>query len=587
MLRHSQATLQARVPLLLAVLFCVPACSTSYWSSNADREVYGIIESKQVALLGSQQPFNIDTPYSKSDPQEIEAIEIIAERNVKDLRRIDVEKAIELSIENRREYQSEKENLYLVGMDLTRARHDYEPRFGAGSQAAIENLDPVDGPESRVGTVRSRAGFNKLMRNGGVLAVDVAQDLFKVFLGGGGSSPTTTFLAARLHRPLLRGAGPVASENLTQRERNVAYAIRSFSRFQKRNALDIVTGYCRILQEKDRVRNEYFNYRNIIAFTERAAELAQDRLPRFQVDQARQDELRARNRYVLAINSYRTLVDNYKITLGLPVGGELFFDDSVLRELEVGGLTPVPLGEDDAIRIAIDHRLDLLNEIDRFEDAQRKIVVAANAFRPELNLLANFDIQSNSGRNYSNFDPDVYRSRIGLDLDLPLDNLAARNDFRRAEIDFERQLRQLSLALDRLHQDVRSGLRGLALARERFEIQLNALTLANQRVEAVNLLLETARAETRDLLEARNDQLSARNALTSALIDYHLTRLEFLNDLGIFDPTHPRFWVENPKLPAISGNIADGDPVRQAVPTPKDSLVTPELLFQEPSPASE
>jgi len=586
MSRIHKATRFIHTLLLPAVLAMLPACSTQYWSANADREIYGILESKQVKLLGESQDFTIDTPHSEADPKEVEAITIIAERKVKDSLKINVDKAIELAVANRREYQAEKENLFLAGMDLTRARHDFAPRFSAGSQAVIDDVDRVDGPDSRQGSLRSRAGFDKVMRTGGVLAVDIAQDIFKFYLGGGGT-PSTTFFSSRLSQPLLRGSGIVATENLNQRERNVAYAIRSFSRYQNRNALDIITAYCRILQEKDRVRNEYFNYRNIIAFTERATELAQDRLPRFQVDQARQDELRARNRYVLAINSYRTVVDNFKLTIGLPIGGELFFDDSVLRGLESGGLTPVPLDEESAIELAIAMRLDMINEIDRFEDAQRKVAVAADAFRPGLNIFASFDIQSNSGRNYSNFDPDVYRSRVGLDLDLPLDNLAARNNFRRTEIEFERQLRQLSLALDRLHLDVRSGLRGLALARERHEIQQNALLLANQRVEAVNLLLETARAETRDLLEARNDQLGARNALTSALIDYHLTRLEFLHDLGLFDPSRADFWSVNPNLPTISGKKSATASVGQAAAVRKESLMTPELLFKEPSPASE
>lgn len=564
---------------MFAAFLVLPACSTQYWSKNADSDVYGILHNKEMKLLGDAKPFDIKTPHSDQDPKEIEAISIITERKSAESRTIDLETALELSVTHRREYQTEKENLYLVGLDLTRARHDFSPRFNAGSQAALDDINFTEGNDIRQGAIRSRAGFDKLMNTGGVLAVDIAQDIFRFYFGGG-SAPSTTFLASRLNQPLMRGAGMVATENLTQRERNVAYAIRSFSRFQNRNALDIVTSYSRILQEKDRVRNEYFNYRNIIAFTERAAELAKDRLPRFQVDQARQDELRARNRYVLSVNSYQTLVDNFKLNIGLPLAGELLFDDSVLRSLETGGLTPLPLNEPAAIQLAIDNRLDIINEVDRFEDAQRKLSVAADAFRPGLNLFASFDIQSNSGRNYSNFDPDIYRSRIGVDLNLPLDNLEARNAYRRTEIDFERQLRQLSLALDRLHLDVRSGLRGLDLARERYEIQQNALLLANQRVDAVNLLLETARAETRDLLEARNDQLGARNALTSALIDYHITRLEFLNDLGLFDSSLPRFWVENPPLPEAIASLAKAQPRT-------DSLTTPEALFKEPSPETE
>lgn len=589
MLKSLPALIHASAGLSLLVFTAfLQSCSAPLWSKNADREVYGILRSQEVKLFGQPSEFDIGTPHSSSDRQEIEAVKIITGRREAQDRTINLAEAIDLSVRNRREYQSEKETLYLAGLDLTRARHDFEPRLGAGSQIAVEATDWQDGDDrdTHRTSVRNRAGFSQLLGTGGQLAVDLAQDIFKFHLGGG-SAPPARFLAMRLSQPLLRGSGAVATENLTQRERNVAYAIRTFTRYQKRNALEITTSYYRILQEKDRVRNEYFNYRNLIAFTERASELAQDRLPRFQVDQARQDELRARNRYILAVNSYRNLVDGFKLTLGIPIGGELLLDDSVLQSLASTGLTPLPLDESRALEIAIARRLDLVNEVDRFEDAQRKLVVAADAFRPGLNLFASFSADSRGGRDYSNFNPEVYRSRLGLDIDLPLDNLEARNAYRRSEIDFDRQLRQLELALDRLQLEVRSGLRGLDLARERYEIQQNALSLANQRVEAVNLLLEADRAETRDILEARNDQLAASNAVTSALVDYHLTRLGVLHELGLFDPSLPRFWVENPSLPEIRGNNGGDHRVKPRAIASGDAVITPEELFQESSNANE
>ncbi|MBK1881528.1 TolC family protein [Luteolibacter pohnpeiensis] len=564
----------------------LPACRTSYWSKKADDDVYGILEKKELMLFGKKVEFDINTPHSAKDPKEIEAISIINSRKDTAARHIDLDDALNLFVLHRREYQTEKENLYLTGLALTRARYNFTPQFGASSEAALDTVtqragDGVARDESQQGSIRSRAGFDQLFKTGGTLAVDVAQDIFRFYLGGG-DAPTTGFFSATLTQPLLRGRGKVATENLTQSERDVSYAIRSFTRYQKATALSIITDYCRILQEKDRVRNEYSNYRNIIAFTERATELAKDRLPRFQVDQARQDELRARNRYIVAVNSYRNRIDDFKLTLGIPIGDEITIDDNVLRTLEKAGLPAVSLSPQQALDLAVDDRLDFLNEIDRFEDAKRRIEVAADAFKPGLNLFASANLSSrgsNGRTSYSNFNPDIYRTRIGIDLDLPLDNMDARNSFRRAEINFDRQLRQLSLALDQMNSNLREGLRGLELARQSFEIQKNALQLANQRVEATNLLLEADRAETRDLLEARNDQLTARNALTSALIDYHLTRLNFLHNLGVFDPNDSDFWTQNPKG-TDSRNISPTPPVDDT----QQELVTPDELFQETSP---
>lgn len=569
----------------LAACLLLVSCTTVEWSEKADAEVAGILSQKQKELFGEEVEFDIETPYSDSDPNEIEAIAIIHSRKSASTKRIDLNEALDLAVLHKREYQLEKENLYLAGLALTGARHDFRPHFGAGSQASLDTFTQRAGggnprQTDQQGSLKTRAGFDQLFRSGGTLAVDVAQDIFRFYLGGGGA-PSTRLLAAGLTQPLLRGRGAVVRENLTQRERDVSYEIRSFSRFQQQTALDVITDYCRILQEKDRVRNEYSNYRNLIAFTERATELAKDRLPRFQVDQAKQDELRARNRYIVAVNSYRNRIDQFKLSLGLPIGDDVMIDDSVLRALEAAGLPGVPLDADDALALAVESRLDFLNEIDRFEDSKRKLEVAADAFKPGLNLFVNAELTSrgkNGRTSYSNFDPDAYRTRFGVDLDLPLDNMEARNSFRRAEINFERQLRQLSFGLDRIHSDLRSGLRGLELARQTFEIQQNALELANRRVEASNLLLEADRAETRDLLEARNDQLSARNAMTSALIDYHLTRLNFLHNLGKLQPESQELWTQTPKSKDIRNFSRP-----TSVDTPKQGLISPEELFQEPS----
>jgi outer membrane protein TolC len=568
---------------ILPILALAGGCSPAEWSDRADREVYGILKEKQLTLFGEVIEFDIETPHSESDPKEIEAIEIISDRRRDPAREINLDDALGLAVENRRDYRSEKENLYLTALDLTRARHDFRPRADAGSTVE-HTTDTIDGTAAtprqtdQSAGARNRAGFDRLLKSGGSLAVDLAQDILRLYSGGG--APSTTFLSAGLVQPLIRGRSLVATENLTQSERDVIYAIRSFSRFEKRTALDVINAYLRILEEKDRVRNEYSNYRNLIAFTERATELARDRLPRFQVDQARQDELRARNRYIVAVNSYRSSIDSFKLFLGLPVGGEFFIDDGVLRDIERAGLTPVALDSDVAFAIAIDHRLDLRNEIGRFEDAKRRLEVAADAFKPGLDLFAGIDLRSDGTRRgrtrYSNFDADAYRTSLGIDLDLPVDNLEARNSFRRARIDFERQLRDLELALDRIHAEVRDDLRGLELARQSFEIQRSALEIANRRVESVNLLLDADRAETRDLLEAQNDQLGARNSLTSALIDYHLTRLELLHGLGAFEPGSPDFWSENPDISETHDKSGDSGPVE-----PEAELVSPPELFRE------
>ena len=81
--------------------------------------------------------------------------------------------------------------------------------------------------------------------------------------------------------------------------------------------------------------------------------------------------------------------------------------------------------------------------------------------------------------------------------------------------------------------------------------------------------MQAGRAETRDLLEAQNAQVSARNALTNNLVDYHLARLQLLRDIGMLDLRDGTI-VELIKLEGK----ANGAPAA-------DKLLSPKELFGE------
>ncbi len=59
---------------------------------------------------------------------------------------------------------------------------------------------------------------------------------------------------------------------------------------------------------------------------------------------------------------------------------------------------PATLNSDAAYRLAVQHQLQVLNAIDQFEDRKRKVRVAADQLRPELNFLANASLNSDPPR---------------------------------------------------------------------------------------------------------------------------------------------------------------------------------------------
>jgi len=494
-------------------------------------------------------------------------VDIINERFRDRASVLTLEAALGMAITNNRAYQLQKETLYLSALSLTGTRHKFV--WQPTTSTADLGIDR-DSSKGLKGDSDLDLTFSKLFKTGGTLTATLANDLVLYFNG----KPKVPDITLKLTQPLLRGAGrAIAEEVLTQAERDVVYAVRDFSHYQKTFAIETVSEYFRILQKKDSVRNSYSNYQNLQGARARAEAMVDaQRLPKYQVDQARQKELSSRVKYLAAVESYRAALDTFKQRLALPLGEDLKLDDAALRVLVQTGLTPLKLNARNGYLIAVTNRLDLLNRIDQYEDSQRKVRVSADNLQPSLNLVVDASLTE---QFYSSFSPENFSANAGLQLGLPLDKLTERNAYRTSLISFEKQLRALASELDELREDIRQGIRQLAQEHENYFIQQNALALAQQRVNVMPLLLDANQADIRDQLEAQADLVSAQNAVTGAMVNYHVARWNLLKDLGVMRVETVQFWLGNQPL---LGVVA---PVIPNAAGQLPNVVTPGQVFGE------
>lgn len=559
---------------VLAVLFA--GCTSSQHRRAADKEVYQIISQAEADVFGKTNAFSIDTPYSGREPKEVLPSELIESRLQTNRRVLTIHDALRLGATQSRRYQTEKERLYLTALTLTGERYEFGPQFFARSESAFvrfKNSD--DASTERRLSVGSDVGVSQMLRTGGKISVGLANDILRYYTGDPRRSVVSA-ITINLSQPLLRGFGRnnAAVEALTQAERNVIYAVRNFGYFQQEFSVEIVNDYFDLLAQKDIVRNRYTNYLSRVKATQRLEARARDREQIASVDQARQAELTARNNYVNAAATYQNAVNSFKIKLGLALGEQVTLDDSALAELERTGLIPVPLDALPAFRTAVDTQLLILNSIDRFEDIKRKIRVAADALKPGLDLFADASLGSEESTDYTRFDANKIRAGVGLKLDLPIDRLRERNNYRATLVTFESEIRNLTLALDALKDNIEQGLRTLEQRRQNYEIQRLALELANRRVESTTLLLEAGRAEVRDLVEAQDAQINAQNAVTAAIVSYQQIRLQIMLDIGALDTSVEKFWLKDHLANWQKAQPASRPLDQQAVVRPPDEFFT-------------
>jgi outer membrane protein TolC len=315
------------------------------------------------------------------------------------------------------------------------------------------------------------------------------------------------------------------------------------------------------------------------------------RKPPFEVDQAKQSELSARDSYVRAEQSYKQQLDEFKIMLALSTRTEVELDQNELKVLENVGVIQPDYDLDAAIETALVQRLDLANTADTVDDASRKVTVAADNLGVELNLIGSAGVGSTPQTDFDRLQFHRGTYSLGLEADLPLDRKAERNAYREALIALEQRRREHENDVDEVELDVRQAYRQLREAAERYETQKSSLELAGTRVESTTFLLQAGRVTTRDLLDSQDALLQAQNDLTAALVDHAIAKLSFFRDVGILQVKPDGMWEQNStKGPSDSQNgLAQPDgPVVQNRPKHqvdfRDFLVGRERIWDQLSP---
>lgn len=484
---------------------------------NADTESYAILEKRR-AELDARGGFTIQPPPDSLRQRMLAGEEPGA---------LGLVRVLEVAAENSRDYQRRKEDLYLAALDLTLER------FAFAAQRSGQLSALLDGTGDEAQTASAGGGFavRRLLGTGAALIGDVGLSLARNLSRGDGWDVASD-MGITVTQPLLRGFGRrIVLEPLTQAERNVVYAARTFERFRRTFGVDVTQRYLRILQQALQLKNEEENLANLEQVSRRNEALSlAGRLSEVQLAQAQQDELRSQARVIDQRQRLQTALDNFKLFLGLPITAPLELDVSEVERLDSG--QGLQVNEDVATRFALDQRLDFLTVLDQVADAERKIPIAANRLLAGVDVTSSINASSEPGKPFE-YDSDDLNWDLGLNVNLPIDLISQRNAYRETLITLERAKRAEVELADSIRVALRDELRQATALLETLRIQANAVTLAERRIESTRLNQQAGRAETRDILEAQEALRQANNALISARVDYHLARLNLWRDMEL------------------------------------------------------
>jgi len=583
----------------LAGLLSLTGCkSPADYKTEADKTVYNIIDKKWQDDFGSKVNYKISD--TQPSPNDIEVEKVIPASGV-----LTIQQAVAIATAHNRQYQTEKELLYINALDLRLARHAFEPQFFGGAGGGYTK----DGDDEAIGT-QANLGFNQLLASGARLSTKVTAAWVEI-LTGNMRSGLTTLISATITQPLLRGSDSrIVMENLTQAERDTVYQIRLFNRFRQTFVVSVISQYYFVLQKLDFLKNAENNHKILIDIYGQTEKLVNaGRLPRYELDRVRQDKLNAQDIYIQAEKDYKQALDEFKIILSLPATAEFKLDENEFAALSIQGTGKKQAKEESTTEVldllAEEHKLIALiqpNEDDngqddrRNQDAYAKLEKIHQQVLDELKITPsspdNTKLQLNQGEtgfseedavktalalrlDLANKGDAIYDAErkvlvaadnlraglnltastdvtsrgssnsvagIGLELDLPLDRMAEANEYRKALITLTQCKRGYEEATDIVVLEVRQAYRDLTESAERHRVQLESLELAKKRFNNTLLLLQYGRANSRRVLDAQADLLRSQNAATEALVGHTVAMLNFYRDAGVLQVRPDGMW---------------------------------------------
>ena len=525
--------------LLIAVLsvssILLSSCAAKTYARRADRTATRVLDERMKNTLGDREE-TVVWPDEVAETEEGASEEGELSTPAEKIEAVSLARALSLGVSSNRDYLAQKENLFLAALSLAETRHAFSPLLSS----TLGFIFDGDGlPDDR--TTSLSAGVGMILPWGGSVSLNGSSTLSDLNSSpDADSSNFNSNLSLQLVQPLLRGAGAEAShEALTAAERNMVYAVRDFELFREDFSIDVARRYYDLVQQAQSIDNERRNLEEL-TFAEKQAQALFDvgRTRELDVLRARRNRLNADNRLIEALENYEEATDRFRIFLGLP--------GNVSVEIIKGAPEFVPVSYDveSAVEVALLNRLDLINRREQLEDSERAVRLAKNGLLPDLDFNASVNTPAGPNSSFSNQKFDNESLSLGLSLEIPVDRVSEASSYRRAQIRLTQAQRSFEEFRDNLIVTVESAFRELERRKLSLKIQRQLIKDEQKNVRVAQLRFERGEIPNRDVVEAQQSLLDARNSLIREQVNYEIARLGLLRDLGIVFIDEQGMWIE-------------------------------------------
>ncbi|WP_118194045.1 TolC family protein [Albibacterium indicum] len=219
-----------------------------------------------------------------------------------------------------------------------------------------------------------------------------------------------------------------------------------------------------------------------------------------------------------------------KYYMGMPVTQSIVIPETSLEELEATTANLIAENNFDLNKLS---SFLVLKEQEELLGFQKKAIEAE--FYPSLSLGANYmyNTQSNDFNLYTKHALNYDMSALTLTLRIPIFDGGARSS----------RLKQASLDIQKLQEDIKESSNGLQMAYENAKIQINNSLITIETQNQNKILAEEVYHSTKnnynnglasltDLLTAETELVTAQNSYNQALLNYKIAEIELIKSQG-------------------------------------------------------
>lgn len=236
--------------------------------------------------------------------------------------------------------------------------------------------------------------------------------------------------------------------------------------------------------------------------------------------------------------------------------------------VELIQLNEFSLPLEDAVGLALENRMDLMNQRAIVVDARRQLEVSANRLKAVLDLVLEGDVATPTGRsNPVDFRGNSSSFRAGIAFRAPIDQIAERNEYRQTQIAYQRARRDYMALEDQIKFQVRLDWRQLKTLEANLETAREALRFAALSYDQAVLEATEVRTSSssssltgggggggssrssglsgQNILTGLRNILQAQNQLIAIWTNYESARLDIFRDMDVMVIDERGIWLDN------------------------------------------